>query len=65
LESNLFVAVASQATAPSQSSPAPDEANWIQLYTSSDDPSAVAAYDRAWFEEFLAGVQLQPEDAVD
>lgn len=38
---------------------------WIQLYTSSDDPSAVASYDRAWFEEFLAGVQLHPADAAD
>jgi hypothetical protein len=37
----------------------------IQLYTSSDDPPAVAAYDRAWFEEILATVQLLPEDAVD
>ena len=32
---------------------------------SNDDPAAVAAYDRAWFEEVLATVQLQPEDAVD
>jgi len=38
---------------------------WIQLYTSGDDPLAVAPYDRAWFEEFLATVQLHPEDAVD
>jgi hypothetical protein len=38
---------------------------WIQLYTSGDDPLAVAAYDRAWFEEVLATVQLSPEDAVD
>ena len=38
---------------------------WIQLYTSSDDPPAVAPYDRAWFEEFLGTVQLHPEDAVD
>jgi hypothetical protein len=37
----------------------------IQLYTSGDDPAAVAPYDRAWFEEVLATVQLQPEDAVD
>lgn len=37
----------------------------VALYTSGDDPDAVAAYDRAWFEEFLATVQLQPEDAVD
>ncbi len=38
---------------------------WIILRTSDDVPSAVAAYDRAWFEEVLATVQLQPEDAVD
>jgi hypothetical protein len=38
---------------------------WIQLLKSDDDPSAVAAYDRAWFEEVLATVQLTPEDAVD
>jgi hypothetical protein len=38
---------------------------WIQLYTSGDDPLAVAPYDRAWFEEVLATVQLHPEDAVD
>ena len=38
---------------------------WIQLYTSGDDPAAVAPYDRAWFEEVLATVQLHPEDAVD
>jgi len=38
---------------------------WIQLYTSGDDELAVAPYDAAWFEEILATVQLQPEDAVD
>jgi hypothetical protein len=38
---------------------------WIELYTSGDDPVAVAAYERAWFEEVLATVQLHPEDAVD
>ena len=38
---------------------------WIQLYTSDDDPAAVASYDKAWFEEVLATVQLSPEDAVD
>jgi hypothetical protein len=38
---------------------------WIQLYTSGDDPPSVAPYDRAWFEEVLATVQLHPEDAVD
>jgi hypothetical protein len=38
---------------------------WISLYASGDDPLAVAAYDRAWFEDVLATVQLHPEDAVD
>jgi hypothetical protein len=37
----------------------------IYLHTSDDDPDAVAPYDRAWFEEVLATVQLHPEDAVD
>ncbi len=37
----------------------------IILNTSDDDPPAVAPYDRAWFEEVLATVQLHPEDAVD
>ena len=38
---------------------------WISLRASKDDPSAVAPYDRAWFVEVLATVQLHPEDAVD
>jgi hypothetical protein len=37
----------------------------ISLLKSDDDPDAVAPYDRAWFEEVLATVQLHPEDAVD
>src|SRR4029078_10623728 len=37
----------------------------IQLTKSTDDPPAVAAYDRAWFEDVLATVKLHPEDAVD
>jgi hypothetical protein len=37
----------------------------IALFTSDDDPDVVAPYDRAWFEEVLATVQLHPEDAVD
>jgi hypothetical protein len=37
----------------------------IHLYTSGDNPIAVTAYDRAWFEEFLATVQLKPKDAAD
>ena len=31
---------------------------WISLRKSNDDPAAVAPYDRAWFEEVLATVQL-------
>jgi hypothetical protein len=38
---------------------------WISLRASKDDPSAVAPYDRAWFQEVLATVRLHPEDAVD
>ena len=38
---------------------------WISLRASKDHPSAVAPFDRAWFEEVLATVQLHPEDAVD
>lgn len=41
----------------------------IRLYTPysgrGDVPPADFSYDRAWFEEVLATVQLQPEDAVD
>jgi hypothetical protein len=37
----------------------------IALSASDDDPDAVAPYDRAWFEEVLATVQLHPEDAVE
>jgi hypothetical protein len=32
---------------------------------SPDDPLNATTYDRAWFEEVLATVQLRPEDAVD
>jgi hypothetical protein len=32
---------------------------------SPDEPSNATTYDRAWFEEVLATVQLRPEDAVD
>jgi hypothetical protein len=34
------------------------------LYRGDDEPSLVLTYDRAWFQEVLATVQLQPEDAV-
>jgi hypothetical protein len=37
----------------------------IDLWMAADDRDLVAQYDRAWFEEVLATVQLQPEDAVD
>jgi hypothetical protein len=38
---------------------------YIGLYVSPDNADLVAQYDRAWFEEVLATVQLHPEDAVD
>ena len=41
-----------------------DRGYWIQLYTGGTT-HPVAPYDRAWFEEVLATVQLLPEDAVD
>lgn len=37
----------------------------IWLYTSGDEAWLSSTYDRGWFEEVLATVQLQPEDAVD
>ena len=37
----------------------------IDLFVSPDNLDLVAQYDRAWFEEVLATVQLHPEDAVD
>ena len=37
----------------------------IDLWFAPDDPDVPAQYDRAWFEEVLATVQLHPEDAVD
>jgi hypothetical protein len=36
----------------------------IWLYTSGDEPSLSVTYDRAWFEDVLATVQLLPEDAL-
>ena len=38
---------------------------WIQLYTGGDEAWIGSTFDRAWFEEVLATVQLHPEDAVD
>ena len=35
------------------------------LYTSSDEAWLGPTFDRAWFEQVLATVQLHPEDAVD
>ena len=40
-----------------------DRGYWIQLYTGNSAPGAT--YDLAWFEDFLASVQLHPEDAVE
>jgi hypothetical protein len=37
----------------------------ISLYTSGDEAWLSSTYDRAWFEEVLATVQLHPEAAVD
>jgi len=37
----------------------------ILLRTSEDDPWLNEAYDRAWFGELLATIDLRPEDAVD
>lgn len=37
----------------------------IKLYTSGDDPAAVAGFDQAYFNDILATLQLRPEDAVD
>jgi hypothetical protein len=37
----------------------------VALYTSGDEPWISVAYDRAWFEEVLGTVQLNPGEAVD
>jgi hypothetical protein len=42
-----------------------DRGYLITLYISGDDPAAVAGYDEAYFDDILATLQLQPEDAVD
>ena len=42
-----------------------DRGYFINLYTSADDPSEVAAYGREFFRAIVATLQLQPEAAVD
>ena len=42
-----------------------DRGYHIDLWFSPDDLDLFAQYDRAWFEDVLATVQLQPQDAVD
>jgi len=37
---------------------------WIQVLTSGDEAWLGTAFDRAWFEDLLATVQLHPKDAV-
>ena len=37
----------------------------IDLYTSGDEAWLDSVYDRAWFMDVLAKVDLRPEDAVD
>jgi hypothetical protein len=42
-----------------------ERAYQIILYTSTENPELDAAFDRDWFLEVLATVQLHPEDAID
>jgi len=42
-----------------------DRGYLILLYVSGDVPAVGVTYDRAWFDEVLATVQIRPEDAVD
>jgi hypothetical protein len=42
-----------------------DRGYLILLYVSGDDSAVGVTYDRAWFEEILATVQIRPENAVD
>ena len=42
-----------------------DRGYLVMLYRSADDPGLEALYDRTWFEQLLATVDLRPEDAVD
>jgi hypothetical protein len=37
----------------------------IGLYLSPDEPWLGDLYDRAWFEQVLATIDLRPEDAID
>jgi hypothetical protein len=37
----------------------------ILLYVSGDDPRDGGTYDRGWFEQIIATVQIRPEEAVD
>jgi hypothetical protein len=37
----------------------------VLLYVSGDRPAVLSAYDQAYFDEILATLRLQPEDAVD
>lgn len=41
-----------------------DRGYLIVLYTSDDEPANEALYDRAWFEELVATVDLRPEAAA-
>jgi len=38
---------------------------FVWLHRSPDEPWLVQVYDRSWFEQVLATVDLRPEDAVD
>lgn len=41
-----------------------DRGYMIRLYVSSDDPELPDLYNRAWFDEVLSTVQLNPQDAL-
>jgi len=41
-----------------------DRGYMIRLYVSGDDPEVGEVYDRAWFDQVLATVQLNPQDAL-
>jgi hypothetical protein len=42
-----------------------DRGYLILLYVSGDDPAVGVTYDQKYFEQILATVQIQPDDAVD